>query len=196
SPGALARYAPVGAAFHCGFDSTLAPIGNPGDVVDLVEGSLAKIRVVDLDEPLIHGSEDHGRFTAPAMRITVMIAFLVQQRFAETQLVQNGLVGFADAMLFQDRFAEHLGRHLLLEWQIVRVGETSVIVDGGIDRQATLHAEVIIFQAVAGGDVDETGTGNIIDERISLEKLSGPLTKRMLILESAELGGVEAADDF
>ena len=43
APGALARDAPVRAAFDGGFDAVLAPIGHPVDAVDLRQGALAEL---------------------------------------------------------------------------------------------------------------------------------------------------------
>ena len=120
--------------------------------------------VINLDEPLVHRAEDDGRLAAPAMRIAVMIIFLVQQRVAGAQFVQHGFVGVAFAVFFQNGFADHLGGHLLLDRQIVRVGELAVVIHRRINRQAVLRAEIVVFQAVAGRDVNEAGAGVAGDE--------------------------------
>src|SRR6185436_18957797 len=75
----------------------------------------AKRSVVYLDEPLIHRAKDDGRFAAPAMWVAVVIIFLVQERVADAQLVQDGAVGVAFAVLFQNGFADQLRRHLLFD---------------------------------------------------------------------------------
>src|SRR4051812_32937864 len=59
-----------------------------------------------------------------------------------------------------------------------------------------LQAEAIIVQTVAGGDMDKAGAGGVIHEAVSGEKAAGALGERMLILQVAKLGGIEAADDF
>ena len=81
--------------------------------------------VVNFDEPLIHRAKDDGIFTAPAMRVAVMMIFLMQQCVTETECMQHGFIGVALAMFFQDGFPDHFVGNLLLRWQIVRVCKTS-----------------------------------------------------------------------
>ncbi len=57
------------------------------------------------------------------MRIAVMIILLVQQRVPGAQLVQDGFVGIAFAVFFQNGLSDHLGGHLLFGGQIVGVGK-------------------------------------------------------------------------
>ena len=154
------------------------------------------LRMVDLDEPLVHGAEDDGRLAAPAMRIAVMVILLVQQRLADAQFVQHGFVRLALAVLFQDGLAEHLGRHLLLFRQVAGESEPPVIVHRRIDGQAVLAAEVVVVQPVARGDVDEAGAGGIVHEAVAGEELPGAVAEGMLVFDLAQVPAVEAADDL
>src|SRR5436305_5641621 len=86
APGALAGNAPVWAGFYGAFDAGFAPIRDPGDLVDLFNSlfteGLTSLTcrtwfMINLDEPLVHGPEDHGGFAAPAMGVAVMIILLV-----------------------------------------------------------------------------------------------------------------------
>jgi hypothetical protein len=76
------------------------------------------------------------------MRVAVVIILLMQQRLADAQFVQHRFVRVALAVFFENGFAEHLGGHLLLDRQIVRVRERAVVVDRRIDRQAVRAAEL------------------------------------------------------
>ena len=78
---------------------------------------------------------------------------------ADAEFVQHGFVGVALAVFFQNGFADHFRRHLLLDRQIVRVSEFPVIIHRRINRQTDLQAEIVVVQAVAGRDVDEAGAG-------------------------------------
>ena len=75
--------------------------------------------MINLDEPLVHRAEDDGRLAAPAMRVAVVIIFLVQQRVANAEFVQHDFVGVAFAVFFENGFADHLSRHLLLDGQFI-----------------------------------------------------------------------------
>src|SRR5206468_3029256 len=56
-----------------------------------------------------------GGFAAPAVGVAVVIILLMQEGLVEPQFMQHGFVGLALAMLFENGFAEHVGRHLLLD---------------------------------------------------------------------------------
>src|SRR5208337_3258078 len=79
APETLARDAPVWAALDHFVDALLAPAGNPLDVVNLPQRFLAQrfLRAVSdliqFDEPLLGGTEDHGIVATPAVRITVLV---------------------------------------------------------------------------------------------------------------------------
>src|SRR5438876_8219596 len=105
APTALPRDAPVGARFYRRFDTVSSPLRDPLNLLNRFERLLAKsfshrachgsagrmrlrsadyfgrvIRVgrhvVNSDKPLVHGAKHHGRFAAPAERISVMIILL------------------------------------------------------------------------------------------------------------------------
>ena len=90
------------------------------------------------------------------MRIAVLIIFLVQQGLADAEFVENGLVGVALAVFFQNGFADHFRRHLLFDGQFIRVREAAVVIHGRINWQAVLASEIVVVEAVAGRDMDET----------------------------------------
>ena len=199
APRALARDAPVGAGFHRAFDAVLAPVGNPEDAVDLGEGGLAKsfplTLVVDLDEPLIHRAEDHGRLAAPAVRVAVVVILLMQQGGAHAEFVEDGVVGIALAVLFEDRFADHFSGQLLVARQVIGRRETAVVIDGRVDGQADLAAELIVLHAVAGGDVNEARARAVLDKARG-EKASRARAEGMLVNQRRELLGAGGADDL
>src|SRR4051794_26098722 len=58
------------------------------------------------------------------------------------------------------------------------------------------QAQGIIGPTLAGSDMEKTGAGGVIHEAVPSEKAAGALGERMLILQIAKLGGIEAADDF
>ena len=59
-----------------------------------------------------------------------MVVLLVCEGVAHAQLVEDGVVGVALAVFFEDGLAEHLGRHLLVGGQVGGVGETTGVVHG------------------------------------------------------------------
>jgi hypothetical protein len=196
----LARDAPIGTRFDGGFDAVFAPIGNPGDLLDrllcfLAEG-VAFAFVIDADEPLIHRAENDRCLAAPAMRVAVMIIFLVQERVADAEFVDDGDVGVALAMFFENRFADHFLGHLIFARQVVRVGEFAIVIDGRIDRQADGTPEQIVLHAVAGCDVDETGAGGVIDEMIAGVKFADAFAEGMRVFELRNLVAGECAHDL
>jgi hypothetical protein len=85
--------------------------------------------MVDADEPLVHGAKDDGRFAAPTMRIAVMIILLVEERILQAQLMENHFVRVALTMFFENRFADHLGGHLLFARLIIGVSEAAIVID-------------------------------------------------------------------
>ena len=84
-----------------------------------------------------------------------MVVLLVREGVAHAQLVEDGVVGVALAVLFEDGLAEHLGGHLLVGGEVIGVGETAGVVHGRVDGQALAAAEVVVVRAVAGRDVDD-----------------------------------------
>ncbi len=144
APRALAGDAPVGAGGHGALDPVDTPLGHPLDPVDLgqgpgAEGGSGNI-MIDADEPLVHGAEDHRGLAAPAMRVAVRVGFVPQQVGGFAEQREHRLVGIAAAVLLQDRLPDQRGGHLLFDRQIRRVGEAAVIIDGRVNRQSDLDA--------------------------------------------------------
>src|SRR6267154_6405166 len=86
APEALARNGPVRAFLNHVVHAIFAPGGNPLNVADFVERFLAQscgatvCRRVHFDEPLLSGTKNHWVVAAPAMRITVLIVVMSEQR--------------------------------------------------------------------------------------------------------------------
>ena len=85
--------------------------------------------MINPNEPLVHRPEDDRRLAPPTVRVTVVIILLLEQRLADAQLMQHCFVGFALAVLFQDRFAEKPGGHLLFLGQVIGAEKTTIIVN-------------------------------------------------------------------
>ena len=64
------------------------------------------------------------------MRVAVVVVLLVREGVAHAQLVEDGVVGVALAVLFENGLAEQLGGHLLVGGQVGGVGETTGVVHG------------------------------------------------------------------
>ena len=152
--------------------------------------------VIDPNEPLIHGAEDDGRLASPAVRVAVMIVFLMQQHLAEAQLVQHRFVGVALTMFFKNGFGQHPGRHLLLDWQVAGMGEPPIVIHRRVNRQPVRHPQVIVFQTMSGSDVDEASAGDVFHEGVPSEKFARPIAERMLIFNLTQVPTIEAADNL
>ena len=212
-PRPLPRDAPVGTGLHGPLDAVHAPVRNPFHPVDFIQRLLTErsrscqsavfgsVRtgprfhnrgcVVDVDEPLVHRAEDDRRFAAPAMGVAVMIILLVEQSVPQSQLVQHGLVGVALAVLFQNQFSNHPGRHLLLHRQIIGVREASVVVHRRINRQPLLAAERVVLDAVPRRDVDEAGPGVARHKIVACIQLSRAVAERVPVVQSRQFIRVE-----
>ena len=151
--------------------------------------------VVDLDEPLVHRAEDHGRLAAPAVRVAVVVILLMQQGGADAEFVEDGVVGLALAVLFEDRFADHFGGQLLFARQVIRRRETAVVIDGRVDGQPDLAAELIVLHAVAGRDVNEARARAVLDEARGKEA-SRARTEGMFVNQRRQFVGAGRADDL
>jgi hypothetical protein len=152
--------------------------------------------MIDANEPLVHGAKDDWRFASPAVRIAVVIIFLVEERFAEPKFVEDYFVGVAFAMLLENAITDHLSRHLLIARQIIRIGKPTIIIDRGIDWQPMRQAQQVIVHAVPGSDVHKTCAGCILHEGIARKQLSGAVAKRMLIFDLAQVRAFEASNNF
>src|ERR1051325_2527634 len=110
--------------------------------------------------------------------------------------MQNGFVSIALAVLFQNRFAEHLLRHLLFGRQIAGMSEFALVIDWRVDGQTVFQSEIVVIGAVSRGNMHEAGSGSVFDEGVAREKFSGAVAERMLIFELAEVFSIKTADDF
>ncbi len=126
----------------------------------------------------------------------MVVVLLMEQRLAQAQRVHHRFVRVAFPVFFEDRLAEHVGRHLLIGRQIGGVSETAIVIDGRVDRQADARSEVVVFEAVAGGDMNKAGAGGIVDEFVAGEELAGALAERVLVFELGEVFAGEALDDL
>ena len=120
----------------------------------------------------------------------------MHQRLAFTQELQHRFVGFAPAVLFQNRLADQFLRHLLFERQFVRVGEAAVVVHRRINRKAVLQAELVVLQTVPWRDMHESGAGGVFHEAVAGKQFSCARAERVLKLDLPEVIGVQATDDF
>ena len=151
--------------------------------------------MVNLDKPLVHRAEDDGGLAAPAVRVAVVVVLLMREGVAHTQFVEDGVVGVALAVLFEDGLAEQLGGHLLVGGEVGGVGEAAGVVHGRVDGQALAAAEVVVVRAVAGRDVDEAGAGVGGDE-VGGEEPAGAPAERMLVGERGEFVSGDGALDL
>ena len=99
-------------------------------------------------------------------------------------------------MFLQNRFAQHLHRHLLRERQIVGVSQSPLIVHRRVNRQLVVEAEMVVVQAVSGRDVNKPSARHIIDKAIARVELSGARAKRVLIFELAQMPAIEAPNNL
>ena len=106
--------------------------------------------------------------------------------------MEDGVVGVAATVLFEDGFAEHLGGHLLVGGKVRGVSEAAVVVDGRVDGQAVRTAEVVVIGTVAGRDVDEASASVRRDE-VGGEEPAGARAERMLVGERGEFVGRDGA---
>ena len=77
APRPLAADAPVGPERDHRLDSRLAPIGEPANLADRLQGPTAQVVVINRDKPLLGGPEDHRLLAPPAVRIAVYERLLV-----------------------------------------------------------------------------------------------------------------------
>src|SRR5208282_2537862 len=102
APGALTADAPVRARLDRALDAVHTPIRDPFNLINFAKCPLAKLVMVDLDEPLVHRPENDRGLAPPAVRIAVMIVLLMQQGMTNPELVQHDLIRLTLAMLLQD----------------------------------------------------------------------------------------------
>jgi len=67
---------------------------------DFIQGFIPEAIMVDIDEPLIHGTENHRGLAAPAMGIAVGIVLVQQQSVRSAQDLHDGFIGFTLVAFF------------------------------------------------------------------------------------------------
>ena len=89
APETLARNAPVGAVGDHVVHAIAAPRRNPFHFLDFREGLLAQVFLIESDEPLLGGAEDHRIVAAPAVRIAVLELAFGDERPARLQQLND-----------------------------------------------------------------------------------------------------------
>ena len=144
APCALAGDAPIRPGLHGATNAVAAPVREPCGGIDFFEGLGAD--VFDADEELLDGAEDDRRLGAPAVWVGVFMGSLSGKG---SFLLQK----FDDAGIrLKDIFADELGQAALL-------GVASVVIDGGKQREPTLHAEMVVVLAMAWRDMNAACAG-------------------------------------
>ena len=144
APCALAGDAPIRPGLHGATNTVATPVREPCGGIDFFEGLGAD--VFDADEELLDGAEDDRRLGAPAVRVGVFVGALSSEG---TFLIQE----LDDACIrLKDIFADKFGQPALL-------GVASVVIDGGKQREPTLHAEMVVVLAMAWRDMNATCAG-------------------------------------
>ena len=125
----------------------------------------------------------------------MVVVLLVREGVAHAQFVEDGVVGVAASVLFEDGLAEHLGGHLLVGGEVGGVGETAGVVHGRVDGQALGAAEVVVVRAVTRRDVDEAGAGVGGDE-VGGEEPARARAEGVFVGERGEFVGGDGALDL
>ena len=149
TPKTLAGNHPIGAAFNHGLQTRPAPSRKKLGVVHrlqcLVAQGFAVCSVfVHADKPLTGGAVDQRGFVPPAVGVAVFDFAVGKQAAVFLQPFDNHRVGFPYAHAFHTRRAR----------DIAPLG-----VDGVNHLDAVFEADKIVFQAVGGRGMYQTGTG-------------------------------------
>ena len=108
-------------------------------MIDSVKGVLTQPLLFHRNEPLLGGAKDHRLLAAPAVRIAVREFLFLQQGSAVC------------------KFLDDLGISVKYQFtlQIPRLGgEFSVGIHGSQNFEAVTHADLVVFLAVPGGDMN------------------------------------------
>jgi hypothetical protein len=126
-------------------------------VLKIIAGRVGN-EMIDLDEPLIDGPQGDRCFRAPTMGIAMRIGFVESESVGILEELDDGLVGFAAIVLFENWKAfEGLGE-LLRTWKVGCGHEASFVIDRAIDGEPHLEAELIILVTVTWSDMNEAGS--------------------------------------
>ena len=180
APRALPADAPVGAVLQHRTQPLLAPLRVERDFIKRGERPLPQrqrfavdlVRLVERDEPLLGGAEDDRRFAAPVVRVAVRVIGFLEEHAEFVELLGDDVVGFPDGEAGQP----------------VRDGgvEAAVRLDGAVDVEADLPAELVVLVAVAGCGVDEAGAV-LGRDVIRGPDLPDPLDERVPVFEADEV---------
>src|ERR1700735_1421104 len=134
APESLAGNAPVGPIRDHVVNALLAPGGNPFHFGDFGESFFAQVVVIEFDEPLFGGAENHRIMAAPAVRIAVGNFSLADQHVFFSQQLVNQRVGF------EYGFAFVLGQTF---------DEAAFVILRGVSFEAVVLAGAEVIDAVA-----------------------------------------------
>ncbi len=146
APETLARNAPVRTVLDHFVDALFAPAGNPLHVVNfrqrfLAQGFLRAVRhLIQLDEPLLRGAENHRIVATPAVRIAVLVRVMAKQRAAIAQQFHDDGIcrEHVLAFVFRQAFQIH-----------------AAVVERRVGFQAVFLAGDEVVRAVAGRGVHD-----------------------------------------
>ena len=143
--------------------------------------------MVDVDEPLIHRTENHRRLAAPTVRVAVLVTLLKCKLVTGLQHLDDGFVGLAPAVFRQDLFTNQFVGNLLFLRQVCRTSEAAAVVHRRVDRQTVVASEIVVVLTVAGRDVHQTGTGAVVHKHVPGEQLAGAIAERVVVLKLLQL---------
>ena len=156
---------------------------------------LSAPKMVNLDEPLVHGAENDRRLAAPAMRIAVMIVLLVQQSLADAQSCSTASLAsllpcFSRMDLPRSRPASAVRSADRLVWANGRRRPLAS------RSAAVLQAEAVVFQPVPGAMWTKPVPVALSTKLSPAKELAGAVAERMLVFDLAQVPAIEAAHDL
>ncbi len=113
-----------------------------------LERALAQARLIHADEPLRRGAKYHRRLVTPAMRIGMMVRFVLEQPAVLNQLSDHMCVGV---------------EYLLARKQRSRGQKAPVAAHRIVNFEVVALAHDVIIEAVSRRRVHRSGTGIQID---------------------------------
>src|SRR5713226_5556729 len=149
TPEALARDAPVRTLFNHFVHAVFAPGGEPFHLMNFLKRFLAERfffsvgRLVHLDEPLLGGAEDYRIVAAPAVRVTVLVLVVAQQRAAIAEQLDNGCVSCEDIL------------SLVLKKTLC---ENSFVIKRCVRFEPVFLSYVKVVGAMTGGGVNDSAS--------------------------------------
>src|SRR5438270_7487444 len=115
APEALPRNSPVRPLLDHFVHAIFTPGGDPLDLMNFLERFLAQgflptvRRLVHFDEPLLGGAENHRIVAAPAMRVSVLVVVMAEERAALLEQLHDDRIRAEDvlALVFGQAFGIH-----------------------------------------------------------------------------------------